>query len=178
MSAIELLEQQHDEVERLFQRFEKLGDDDEDEKSRLFAVIADKLAIHAAIEEKIFYPSLKTESTEDELYEAAEEHLSVKRVIADLLALAPSEPRFDAAMTGLKDLVLHHVEEERANILPRARKLLDRDMQKAIGQEMKAMEDASEEPEPRNPVPTEPAEPAPPAFGASPCPPRVPQTPK
>ena len=37
--------------------------------------LADKLAAHAAIEEKLFYPAVMTDDTEDKLLEATEEHL-------------------------------------------------------------------------------------------------------
>jgi len=61
-----------------------------------FEQIADDLAVHAAIEEKHFYPATKSARTEDLLQEAVEEHLSVKRIIADLLEMDPAEAQFDA----------------------------------------------------------------------------------
>ena len=57
MSAIDLLESQHREVEKLFQKIEKASKGED--KMRLFEEIADKLAIHAAIEEHHFYPAVK-----------------------------------------------------------------------------------------------------------------------
>ena len=57
MNAIELLKQQHKEVKGLFKKIEKA---EGEEKQELFDAIADELAVHAAIEEKHFYPAGKS----------------------------------------------------------------------------------------------------------------------
>ena len=57
MSAIEMLESQHREVEDLFEQFEEAKGA---KKGNIFLQIADKLAVHATIEEKHFYPAAKT----------------------------------------------------------------------------------------------------------------------
>src|SRR4051794_14079209 len=51
--VLDLLEAQHKEVDELFARLEQ-GDGD---PRALFTELADKLAAHAAAEEKVFYPS-------------------------------------------------------------------------------------------------------------------------
>jgi hemerythrin superfamily protein len=98
MNALDLLKEQHEEVSKLFKKFEKLGDDATAERRELFVMIADRLSAHATIEEQYFYPSIKTEKSEDLLREAVEEHLGVKRIIADLLELEPSDETFAAKM--------------------------------------------------------------------------------
>jgi hypothetical protein len=138
MSAIDMLEAQHREVEELFEKYE---DAKGNAKRDLFEQIANKLAVHAAIEEKHFYPALKSEETEDQLLEAAEEHLQVKRLIADLLALEASDETFDAKMKVLKEEVEHHVEEEESELFGAAEDLLDDDMLDALEQEMTATQE-------------------------------------
>jgi hemerythrin superfamily protein len=134
MNAIKLLKQQHREVEALFKQLEKA----KSARPRLkaFEQIADKLAVHATIEEKHFYPSVKRRQTEEILLEAVEEHLGVKRVIADLLDVEADDPTFEAKAKVLKDLVEHHVEEEEETLFPKVAKLLDADELEAIGEEM------------------------------------------
>ena len=88
MNAIELLKSQHEEAKKLFRKLEKAGA----EKQKLFEELADALAVHATIEEKHFYPATKSARTEELLQEAVEEHLAVKRVIADLLEMSPEDP--------------------------------------------------------------------------------------
>jgi hypothetical protein len=79
MDALKLLKQQHDEVAELFEEYESLGEDAQSSKQQHFFQIADRLSAHATIEEKLFYPSVKIDETEDLLLEAVEEHLGVKR---------------------------------------------------------------------------------------------------
>jgi hemerythrin superfamily protein len=51
-NAIDMLEGQHREVEDLFAKLEKA--DRGERKQKLFTLIADKLAVHASIEEEAF----------------------------------------------------------------------------------------------------------------------------
>jgi len=57
MSAIDMLEADHREVEDLFEELESAKS--AAEKREVFEEIADKLAVHAAIEERHFYPAAK-----------------------------------------------------------------------------------------------------------------------
>ncbi len=83
MNAIDLLESQHREVAKLLSQIEKAKT--ADAKEKLFTQIADKLAVHASIEEHQFYPAVKAKRTNDILLESLEEHLGIKRVLADLM---------------------------------------------------------------------------------------------
>jgi hemerythrin superfamily protein len=85
MDALKLLKQQHDEVEELMETLEKARK--MERKQAVFIELADKLAAHATMEEKLFYPSVKAKKTEELVLESAEEHLAVKRVLADMLKL-------------------------------------------------------------------------------------------
>jgi hemerythrin superfamily protein len=154
MNAIKLLKQQHREVEALFKQLEKAKS--ARPRRKAFEQIADKLAVHATIEEKHFYPSVKRRTTEEILLEAVEEHLGVKRVIADLLELEADDPTFEAKAKVLKDLVEHHVEEEEKTLFPKVSKALDDDELAAIGDEMaQTMEELLERGSPREAVPSE-----------------------
>jgi len=160
MDAITLLKKQHREVEDLFEKFEKACDSGSDDEvlMDLFARIADNLAAHCAIEEKIFYPSVYVGDTADKLHEAVEEHLSAKRVIADLLDMQPSDAQFKAKMSVLKEEILHHVEEEESDLFKRVRKMLTRGELTAMGDQLQAQFDALIQTEPRMQVPRETAE--------------------
>jgi len=159
VDAIELLKGQHEEVKAMFKKIEKAG---EEAKEELFEQIADALAVHATIEEKHFYPATKNARTEELLQEAVEEHLAVKRIIADLLEMSPDDPQFDAKITVLKENVEHHVEEEEGELFPKVRKLLNKNELEDLGV---VMEDMAEELKasgaPRQSVPAETGEAAP-----------------
>src|SRR5262245_54363599 len=110
MKATDLLKQQHRRVEQLFERLERLDEDaSEAECDHLVRELAMNLVAHMAIEQQIFYPAVR--SVDDEAIEKSyEEHamaeIGLKRLVS------ASEKTFDAKLIALKELVLHHVEEE------------------------------------------------------------------
>src|SRR6266850_440469 len=69
LDAVDLLKAQHRRVEDLFGEIEKAHGK---RKGDLFDELADALAIHAAVEEEIFYPAVKMAETEQVLREAVE----------------------------------------------------------------------------------------------------------
>jgi hypothetical protein len=134
--AVQLLKNDHREVEKLFAEHEKAGT-----RTRRKAIIEQiilALKIHAELEESIFYPAVRQKAdAEDKLDEAQVEHDTVKILIADLESGANSEFR-DAKIKVLSEYVKHHVEEEEASggILEQGRKAgLDL---RELGQQMAA----------------------------------------
>ena len=155
--ALELLMQQHDEVDALIGKIERSKDGRQ--KAALFAKLADNLAAHATIEEKLFYPAVMADRTEDQLIEATEEHLSVKRLLADMLELSPNDAHFDAKLNVLKEQVRHHArQEEEAKLFPLVRKMMSADELAGLGNEMMAMFEQLIDREPRMNVPAETAQ--------------------
>lgn len=159
MDAIELLKSQHQQVKHLFEEIEKAQGE---EKEEIFAQIADALAVHATIEEKEFYPATRSARTDDLLREAVEEHLGVKRIIADLLECDSADPQYDAKIKVLKENVEHHVKEEEGDLFPKVKKLLDQKTLLELGRIMEETGNAlEEEGSPRDNVPSETDAPAP-----------------
>ena len=157
MHAIDMLKQDHRMVEELFEAIEET--DDATEREELFTELADALAVHAAMEENVFYPACKTEDTEERLLESLEEHLAAKRLLADLLDIDPMNEVFMAKIKVLKEVIRHHVEEEENEIMPQARELLGDDMLMALGNEMIVKRVELElKGEPRLQIPSETAE--------------------
>ena len=161
INALDLLMEQHTEVERLIEKIEKA--DRPELKRELFVQLADKLAAHATIEEKLFYPAVMAKQTHELLLESVEEHLAVKRVLADMLALDVENEHFDAKLTVMKEQVRHHAhDEEEGELFPKVRRLLSSDELAALGNELLAMfEMLLERGQPRMVVPKETAEAAP-----------------
>lgn len=155
MNAIELLTEQHEEVNELFEQIEETTQSDE--KLALFQELADNLAAHAAIEEKIFYPEAFNKKTKELLTEAVEEHLGVKRLIRDLLSMTPDDDNFDAKIKVLKEQVQHHVHEEEDELFPKARKELGATKLKELGEKMMQMFEKEMSGQPRDKVPSQTA---------------------
>jgi hemerythrin superfamily protein len=157
MDAIKLLETQHREVEALFAKIESAG---KGEKGALFGALADALAAHTTIEEQIFYPRTMAARTEDLLREAVEEHLSAKRVLADLLASQTQDKAFEAKLKVLKEQIEHHVKEEEGELFPQVKRLFKAELEE-MGAAMEAMYAELQEGSPRSAVPGETSAPAP-----------------
>jgi hemerythrin superfamily protein len=136
--VLEILEAQHQEVDLLFELIEKRDGN----RRALFTELADKLAAHATIEEKIFYPAVMAKDTEDMLRESVEEHLQIKRLLADLITMNVTDDEFEAKLHVLKEQVTHHAhKEEEAKLFPEVKSLLTRDERAALGNEVLVMFD-------------------------------------
>ncbi|MDB4992761.1 MAG: hemerythrin [Myxococcaceae bacterium] len=135
--ALELLKKDHRTVEALFKRFDKLGDSKKKEKQKLVSEIIRELSIHAAIEEQILYPASRklVKATEDEVLEALEEHHLVKWTLSELYKMKPTDERFDAKVTVLKEMVEHHVQDEENELFPQLKKL-GKDKLRSLGSQL------------------------------------------
>jgi hemerythrin superfamily protein len=152
MNAIGLLMKQHQEAKELLSALEEAEVED---KQELFEKLADALAVHAAIEEQHFYPATKDDRTEELLQEAVEEHLAVKRLIADLLEMPPSDAQFDAKVKVLEEQVAHHIEEEEGQLFPKVKKAHSAEELEDLGLLMEETGEELLQSEPRNQVPLE-----------------------
>lgn len=137
MDAVAMLTRQHREMEDLLKQVAECEDEN---KQKLFTSAADLLTVHIKAEEEIFYPAVNAARTEDDLLESLEEHLSLKRLLADLLELAPSEKTFEAKFKVLKEQAEHHHKEEEEHLFPAVLKMLDAGRREALGREMLARE--------------------------------------
>jgi hemerythrin superfamily protein len=154
MDGITLLRQDHKTVEGLFKRFEKAGENAHKAKREVVDRIIAELAVHAAIEEQVFYPAVReaVPDAEDEVLEGLEEHHIVKWTLAELEGLPADHERFDAKVTVLIESVRHHVEEEEGELFPQVRKALGRKRLGELGEAMeKAKKAAPTRPHPRAP---------------------------
>jgi hemerythrin superfamily protein len=152
MDGITLLKNDHKTVEKLFKAFEKAGERAKQAKAKTVQQIIEELSVHAAIEEQIFYPAIRSEvqGTEDEVLESLEEHHIVKWVLSELDGMSPEDERFDAKVTVLIENVRHHVEEEETELFPQVRKALGRKRLGEIGDAMEtAKKTAPKRPHPR-----------------------------
>lgn len=137
MDAIELLTGQHRSLEALMKAW---MDAPQGQRQALFKRVGDELTVHVTSEEQIFYPAVKEKRTEDILLESLEEHLSLKRVLADLLELKPEDPAFEAKFHVLKEQAEHHHKEEEEHLFPKVRQLLEPMARNTLGQQMQALQ--------------------------------------
>jgi hemerythrin superfamily protein len=158
--ALDLLKAQHRGVDRLFHEIRSAKGPS---KANSFRELADMLTVHATIEEWIFYPNVRNDETEDLLAESTEEHLAMKRTLADMLDEDVAGETFDAKLNVLEEQVHHHaIEEEEGKLFPKVRAATDDDYRAALASEMIAlMVELQEKGAPRNAVRAEIDEAAP-----------------
>jgi hypothetical protein len=119
--AIALLEADHREVDGLFHKYEGLAAPAE--KKALAAKICVALKVHTQIEEELFYPPARKETGDKDLLdEAVVEHAGAKTLIAEIEAMEPGQPLYDAKVKVLGEQIRHHVEEEETELFPEVRK--------------------------------------------------------
>jgi hemerythrin superfamily protein len=160
IDAVKLLISQHRSMEEMLEKVMK--ETGEEKRKSLFAEAGDQLTVHIKSEEDIFYPAVKAARTEDILLESLEEHLSLKRLLADLLALDPSEKAFEPKFKVLKEQTEHHHKEEEEHLFPKVNKLLDQPRREELGKQMLKMQMAmKKQGEPREGVVNETASAAP-----------------
>jgi len=134
--VLELLASQHKEVDQLIVKLEHGSGP----RRALLTQLADRLAAHATVEEKLFYPAVMTRDTDDMLHEAVEEHLGIKRLLADMLEVRLDDDSFQAKLAVLKEQVTHHAhEEEEAHLFPKVKSILSADERAALGNEVLVM---------------------------------------
>lgn len=138
MKAIELLEAQHAETLQALNTLEESKPGAE--RKETFKTMQAGLLAHMVIEEELFYPAVseKSDSDGEPIAEGYEEH-SGARVALDRCARALSEKElFGVRIMVLKEMIKHHIAEERGEIFPRAKKALKDDELESLGEKMEA----------------------------------------
>jgi hemerythrin-like domain-containing protein len=126
MDAIDLLERDHARILRL------LRDLDETRaparRERLFDLAEEALQIHSAVEEDWFYPAVRRAACSaagEEVYvKSREEHKLVDAVMPHLRFVDVRSDVFNAKVRLVRQLVEHHIDEERRELLPLAEEVL------------------------------------------------------
>ncbi|MBV8530713.1 MAG: hemerythrin domain-containing protein, partial [Candidatus Eremiobacteraeota bacterium] len=139
LDVLSLLKQDHRTVSALLDEATACEPDD-DRLNSLAEEIESALTVHAAIEEKYFYPALRdrAEDSEDavDVFEAYTEHELVKTLIALLKSGRQPDEQFKAEVQVLAENVKHHVKEEESTIFKLAREVLDDDELEELGETM------------------------------------------
>jgi hemerythrin superfamily protein len=154
VDAVKLLTSQHRAMEEMLEQVMK--ETGEEKRKALFAKAGDELTVHIKSEEEVFYPAVKAARTEDILLESLEEHLSLKRLLADLLQMDPSEKAFEPKFKVLKEQTEHHHKEEEENLFPKVNKLIEQPQREQLGKQMLLLQESlKQQGEPREAVANE-----------------------
>ena len=136
MNAIELLKEDHDRVDKLFQKVKATK---ESEHLELFEKIKAELDVHTHIEETLVYPKF-IEEGDEELQkitkEGIEEHRQAKMFLRELAALTEDSEKFEPKLKVLMEDIAHHVQEEEGQMFPMVKEQFDEYTLQMLGQEL------------------------------------------
>ena len=126
LDAIELLMQDHREVESLFREFEYLQQNDRD-ASPLVEAACTELRMHHTLKTELFCPALlsasKDEGMEGMLADAADAHQTIRDLIELVEQTDDDNEKRDAHFVVLAEHVERHFEEAETQVFPRAKQL-------------------------------------------------------
>lgn len=152
MDAIKLIKQDHRTVKALFRKLDKTTR--RAERQKVADEIIRELSIHAAVEEELVYPALRSRAARsgEHVLDALEEHHAIKLVLAELDRMKVGDERHAAKLHVVRELVESHIEEEELKLLPRLEKLLDDNERTAMAKAIEALKQAA----PTHPHPAAP----------------------
>ncbi len=114
--ACTLLDDDHNEVIRMFEQYKAAHD--ARRQQMLASQISQALLVHMQIEEEIFYPAFQRATGDQELLkDAHKEHQEAR----ELLSKIEADRQNAKLMLELEDAILHHVNDEREKMFPKAR---------------------------------------------------------
>lgn len=135
--AIMILRGEHRQIEALFRRCAKqLGGEQPVAELRALAEQAlDALALHAEVEEELFYPAMRQALGERSplVVQYVEEHRVMRTLMADLRASEKVDDLFNARLVVLMELIRHHIRDEEEYLFPPCREVCGRRLMREIG---------------------------------------------
>lgn len=102
----------------------------------------DELAVHILAEEQIVYPAFHAALAGDRLLGSLEEHQSLKRLLAELLALDPGGTGVSPGCRRLRAQARRHRRREEQGLFFELQQWLDTPSRQAMGAAVKALERA------------------------------------
>jgi len=123
--AVDLLTDDHLEVDALFKQYEKLAKKEApaDQRRTLAQTICDMLKAHTTIEEEIFYPAARRAGIDADLLDEADiEHASAKELIAQIEGGDADADHYDAKVKVLGEYITQHVVEEHTEMFTKCRR--------------------------------------------------------
>ena len=128
MNPVEMLKDDHRNVEQLFSQYRQASDDHD--KQQLADTILKEIEVHSKLEEQVFYPAVHNKAEgqlQQVLRHSQEEHAAVDQLIAELKAIGSLDARFEATFQQLMQKVQEHVQDEELRMLPEAQTRLGSD---------------------------------------------------
>lgn len=135
--AIEILERDHRRFEELLRKGEDTTEQARSTRRELLDTLTRELNAHELMEEKVFYPALKSHPQARALVlEGYQEHHVADVIVAELEQVATNDEQWAAKFKVLKENLEHHIQEEEGEMFRAARGIFSKEELKALGQRM------------------------------------------
>src|SRR3954454_8737244 len=140
--VIEILEQDHREVEEMFRELESLRGASTDEarsrRKELTEQVTIELVRHSVAEEVLVYPQVEEKVSAEEAEHAREEHAEAEETLQRLEKLDADDPAFDDELDTLMKEIRHHIEDEEGEMFAHMRQSMDEDELRKLGGRVEA----------------------------------------
>jgi hemerythrin-like domain-containing protein len=157
--VIEILEQDHREVEEMFAELESLRgaatEDALERRKTLTEQVTIELVRHSVAEEVIVYPKVEDQVSAEEVEHARQEHAEAEETLARLEKLDADDPDFDDNLATLMDEIRHHIEDEEGEMFAHMREVMPADELRKLGAQVEAFKKVA----PTRPHPNVPNQP-------------------
>jgi len=141
--VIEILTQDHREVEAMFTELEALGGATQGAEAERRRELVDQVTIelvrHAVAEEVVVYPAVQEKVSAEEAERAKVEHAEAEETMKRLEGLDPDDPSFDEALRTLMTEIREHVAEEEGQMFPHMRSVLGQEALVELGTRVEAI---------------------------------------
>jgi hemerythrin-like domain-containing protein len=134
MHALDLLAQQHREVSSLFEQLRAARS--QDDRVRLLGRLAEALTLHAAIEERHFYPLVESHGLPEAADQARREHDEVRELVGRLMEVEQHSPEITPLLERLEVAVRDHVNMEENDLFVWVRGRVGEGALQALGEAM------------------------------------------
>lgn len=133
MDCFTLLKQDHDEVAQLLKQCQAAGAEDAGEE--VFKTLARNVAVHAKVEETLFYPRFREEKEVRALIEESYgAHQEVEKLLEEMSQMSPGDEEWQSSLKELKTHIEQHVKEEEQQLFPKASKILSKEEAIELGE--------------------------------------------
>ncbi len=157
--VVEVLEQDHREVEQMFAELESLRDASTEEARARRKEVTEQVTIelvrHSVAEEVLVYPQVDKKVSAEEADHARKEHAEAEETLHRLEKLDADDPAFDDELGTLMSEIRHHIEEEEGQMFAHMRQVIDPDELRKLGARVEAFKKVA----PTRPHPNVPNDP-------------------
>jgi hemerythrin superfamily protein len=159
--VIEVLEQDHREVEEMFAELESLRGASTDEALERRKALAEQVTIelvrHSVAEEVLVYPQVEDKVSREEAEHARKEHAEAEETLQRLEKLDADDPAFDEELGTLMAEIRHHIADEEGEMFTHMRQVIDAEELRRLGGRVEAFKKVA----PTRPHPNVPNKPLP-----------------